>query len=180
MPITESWQVAEIPGPIKANVITKPEVVVAMIKRAEHPLLIVGHKAVDGDVDKEKPIDHLIRIARNSGAPVVATAHVVNEFLMRGFQPASWMPVVDIGNRLVDPDWKGVKGEGQHDLVLITGIPYYMEWVVLSALKHFAPQLKSISLDRFYQPQATWSFLNISVEEWYKSLKTISEKLGGN
>jgi len=178
MPITESWQTAEIPGPIKANIITKPEVVVAMIKRAERPLLVVGHKAVDGNPDEEKPIDYLIRIADRSKVPVVATAHLVGEFHKRGFQPTSWMPVVDVGNRLVDPNWKGLKDEGQHDLVLITGVPYYMEWLVLSALKHFAPQLKSISLDRFYQPHATWSFLNISVKDWQKSLKTISEKLG--
>lgn len=180
MKATESWQRAEVPGPTKANIITKPEIVVAMIKRAERPLLVVGHQSAEADSSDEKPIDLLIGIAESSGTPVVATAHLVREFLKRGYQPASWMSVVDIGNRLVDPDWKGLKGEGQHDLVLITGVPYYMEWLVLSALKHFAPQLKSISLDRFYQPQATWSFPNIAVEEWRNSLKTIAEKLGAN
>ncbi len=180
MPTTESWQIAEVPGPTKANTITKPEVVVAMIKRAKRPILVVGHKAADVDSNEEKSIDSLIEIADNSDTPVVATAHTVDQFLKRGFQPASWMPAVDIGNRLVDPDWKGLKGEGQHDLILIAGIPYYMEWLILSGLKHFAPQLKSISLDRFYQPHATWSFPNISIEEWRKSLKTIAEKLGGN
>ena len=43
----EPWQTAEIPGPKKALVITKPEVVAAMIKRAKHPVLVVGHKAAE-------------------------------------------------------------------------------------------------------------------------------------
>ena len=112
--------------------------------------------------------------------PVVATAHLIGKFLERGFQPDASMPVMDIGNRLVDPSWKGLRGEGQHDLVLIVGVPYYMEWLILSALKHFAPNLKSASMDRFYQPNATWSFPNISVEDWQKSLKLIAGKTEGN
>jgi len=180
MKTPEPWQTAEIPGPTKANLITKPEIVVAMLKRAERPLIIVGHEIVEGEMEEEKIIDHIIDIAENSGVPVVATAHLAGEFLKRGFRPASWMPVVDIGNRLIDPEWKGVMGEGQHDLALITGVPYYMEWLVLSALKHFASELKSISLDRFYQPHATWSFPNTSIKEWQQSLRAIVEGLGGN
>jgi acetyl-CoA decarbonylase/synthase complex subunit epsilon len=180
MKATESWQRAEVPGPTKANTITKPEIILAMVKRAKRPILIVGHQAIDGELKEEKPIDYLIKIAEKSEIPVVATAHMIDEFLKRGYKPESWMPVVDIGNRLVDPEWKGLRGEGQHDLVLITGIPYYMEWLILSALKHFAPQLKSISLDRFYQPHATWSFPNLSIEDWQKSLIAITEKIGGN
>ncbi|MCK4885653.1 CO dehydrogenase/acetyl-CoA synthase complex subunit epsilon, partial [Candidatus Bathyarchaeota archaeon] len=38
----EPWQTAEIAGPKKALVITKPEVAAAMIKRAKRPILIVG------------------------------------------------------------------------------------------------------------------------------------------
>jgi len=180
MKAAEPWQTAEIPGPTKANVITKPEIVVAMVKKAERPLMIVGHKAVEVGLRKEKSIEYLIQIAKNSGIPVVATAHLMKEFLKRGFQPEAWMPLVDIGNRLVDPNWKGLKGEGQHDLALITGVPYYMGWLILSSFKHFAPYLKSISIDRFYQPHATWSFSNISFEDWYQFLKVIAEKLGEN
>jgi len=172
MAATESWQTAEIPGPKKALIISKPEVVVAMVKRAKRPILIVGHKAVEAEAEDKKPIDFMIQIASSMETPVVATAHMIKEFLERGFEKAFHMPIVDITNRLQDPAWKGLDGKGQYDLAIIVGIPYYMEWLVLSSLKHFS-ELKTISLERFYQPNATWSFPNISIKEWANSLEKI-------
>jgi len=87
------------------------------------------------------------------------------------------MPAMDIANRLRDPKWKGFDGKGQYDVALFVGLPYYMTWLILSGLKHFSSNLKTISLDRFYQPHASWSFPNISVEEWRKNLDTIENKL---
>jgi len=180
MAITEPWQTAEIAGPKKAHVITKPAVVVAMIKRAKRPVLVVGHKAAETELGEEKAIDLIIRFAKAAEIPVVATAHIVGEFIKRGFHPAAWMPAMDIANRLKDSEWEGVDGEGQYDLALFMEMPYYMEWLVLSGLKHFAyKHLTTISLDRFYQPHATWSFPNMKIEGWKKNFEEIVSKLGG-
>jgi len=174
MAIQEPWQTAEIPGPKKAHVITKPAVVGAMVKRAKRPIFIVGHKAVEVELGGEKAIDLVIHLAKDMEIPVVATAHTVGEFIKRGFHPVAWMPAMDIGNRLKDPEWKGVDGQGHYDLAIFMGIPYYMEWLILSGLKHFAyKHLTTISLDRFYQPHATWSFPNMKIEEWTKSFEDI-------
>ncbi len=179
MAISEPWQTAEIPGPKKAHVITKPGVVGAMVNKAKRPIFIVGHKAVEVELGGEKAIDLAIHLAKDMEIPVVATAHIVGEFIKRGFHPVAWMPAMDIGNRLKDPDWKGVDGQGHYDLAIFMGIPYYMEWLILSGLKHFAyKHLTTISLDRFYQPHATWSFPNMKIEEWTKSLEDIG-MLGG-
>ncbi|MGB9756621.1 MAG: CO dehydrogenase/acetyl-CoA synthase complex subunit epsilon [Candidatus Bathyarchaeales archaeon] len=179
MATAEPWQTAEIPGPKKALVITKAEVAAAMIKKAKRPILIVGHKAAEIELEDKKLIDYTIEMARKTNIPIVATAHVVNEFLKIGYQPADWMPAVDIGNRLTDQEWKGLDGKGQYDLALFVGLPYYMEWTILSGLKHFAPNLKTISLDNYYQPHASWSFPNMSIKDWIKNLKVIIEKVGG-
>lgn len=180
MAVPEPWQTAEIPGPKKAHVITRPAVVVAMVKRAKRPIFIVGHKAVEVESGKEKAIDLAIRLAKGTKIPVVATAHIVGEFIKRDFHPAAWMPAMDIGNRLKDPEWKGVDGQGRYDLAVFMGFPYYMEWLILSGLKHFAyKHLTTISLDRFYQPHATWSFPNTQIEEWTKSLEDVISMLGG-
>jgi acetyl-CoA decarbonylase/synthase complex subunit epsilon len=180
MAMAEPWQTAEIPGPKKAHVITKPAVVVAMVKRAKRPIFIVGHETVEVKSSKEKAVDLAIRLAKSGEIPVVATAHIVGEFVKRGFHPAAWLSVMDIGNRLKDPEWKGLDGRGQYDLAVFMGIPYYMEWLILSGLKHFAyKHLTTISLDRFYQPQATWSFPNTKIEEWTKSLEDVISMLGG-
>ena len=135
MKSAEPWQTAEIAGPKKALVITKPEIIAAMVKRAKRPILIVGHKAAEIKLGDESLIDYLIRLSKTANIPIVATAHVVKEFVERGFQPDSWMPIVDIANRLRDPEWMGLDGEGQYDLALFVGIQYYMEWIILSSLK---------------------------------------------
>ncbi|MGQ9507123.1 MAG: CO dehydrogenase/acetyl-CoA synthase complex subunit epsilon [Candidatus Bathycorpusculaceae bacterium] len=179
MATAEPWQTAEIPGPKKALVITKPEVVAAMIKRAKRSILIVGHKAAEIAFEDKKLIDYTIEMTRRANIPIVATAHTVNEFLKRGYQPADWMPAVDIGNRLTDAEWAGLDGGGQYDLALFVGLPYYMEWTILSGLKHFAPNLKTITLDNYYHPHASWSFPNMSIKDWIENLKVIIEKVGG-
>ncbi len=178
MAAAEPWQKAEVPGPTKALVITKPEVVVAMVKRAKRPLLIVGHEAPEINIREKKLMDYAINIAQNGKIPMVTTAHVVGEFVRKGFQPTASMPAVDIANRLADSEWKGLDGNGQYDLAMFMGITYYMEWVLFSGLKHFSQNLKTISLDRYYHPQASWSFPNLSVDDWAQNLEVIVAKLG--
>jgi acetyl-CoA decarbonylase/synthase complex subunit epsilon len=173
----EPWQKAEIGGTEKALAITKPEVVAAMLKRAKHPIMIIGHEAAETEIRNNRAVDLLIQLAIASKVPVVATAHAVKEFVSRGFQPASWTPIMDIANRLRDPEWKGLDGKGPYDLALFAGFQYYLEWLVLSGLRNSAPELKTISLDRFYQPHASWSFPNISLEDWKKNIDVINSKL---
>jgi len=175
----EPWQKAEIAGPKKALLILKPEVVVAMVKKAARPILIVGHQAAEDYSDDVKMIDYAIRVSKTAGIPVVATAHTANEFIKRGFHPAGSMSAMDIGSRLIDPEWKGLDGKGPYDLALFMGLPYYMQFVILAGLKHFSINLKTISLDRFYNPHATWSFPNLSIKDWNESFEIIVNKLGG-
>jgi acetyl-CoA decarbonylase/synthase complex subunit epsilon len=52
-----------------------------------------------------------------------------------------------------------------------------MEWLILSCLKHFASHLKTVSIGTHYQPNASWSFPNLSVEEWESNLRTIIKEL---
>ncbi len=176
----EPWQKAEIAGPKKALLILKPEVVVAMVKRAKRPILIVGHLAAEDYSDDIKMIDYAIRMSKTAGIPVVATAHTISEFIKRDFRSAACMPAMDIGNRLKDPEWKGLDGKGPYDLALFMGLPYYMEFVILAGLKSFSTNLKTISLGRFYDPHATWSFPNLSVNDWNETFKIILSKLGGS
>jgi CO dehydrogenase/acetyl-CoA synthase complex epsilon subunit len=120
----------------------------------------------------------MIRIAQKAKIPVVATAHMQGEFLKRGFHVDASMPAVDIANRLRDSEWKGVDDKKPYSLALFAGIPYYMEGLILSGLKHFSSGLTTVSLDMHYQPNASWSFPNLSVDEWEKNLKVIVKGLG--
>jgi acetyl-CoA decarbonylase/synthase complex subunit epsilon len=138
----------------------------------------VGSNAAKRNLENKLLIEYLIEFAKSSKVPVVATAHIVGEFLKRGYEPADFMSAMDIGNRLADPEWQGVDGKGHPDLALFVGMPYYMESLVLSGLKHFAPDLKTMTLDNMYHPHASWSFANISVKEWIENLTVIIEKCG--
>ena len=108
----EPWQCAEIASTKKANPIQKPEIAVAMIKRAQHPLLIVGSNATERYMEGKQLIEYLIDLANASKVPVVATAHMVGEFIKRGYQPAAFMNAMEIGQRVVDPKWMGLDGNG--------------------------------------------------------------------
>ena len=178
----EPWQCAEIASTKKATPITKPEIAVAMIKKAQRPLLIIGSNATERYMAGKQLIEYMIDFANASKVPVVATAHMVGEFIKRGYHPASFMSAMDIGQRIVDPTWQGLDGKGHPDLVLLVGLPYYVESLMLSGFKHFAPELKTMTLDNLFHVHASWSFPNATLEEWANNLKvmTLKFKDGGN
>ena len=174
----EPWQRAETAGPLRAHVLTKPDVAVALIKKAKRPIIVAGHNVTGEPLKSAEPIDYVIQISRAGNIPVVATANVGKTFLERGYEPAALMGAMDIANRIKDESWMGLDGKGSYDVLLILGLPYYMEWLILSGLKHFA-KLTTLSLGRYYQPHATWSFPNVSSEVWEGNLKAIVKGLGG-
>jgi acetyl-CoA decarbonylase/synthase complex subunit epsilon len=49
--------------------------------------------------------------------------------------------------------------------------------MMLSTLKHFAPKLKTISIDRFYHPNAQFSLENLSPEKWKEGLDALLKVL---
>jgi anaerobic carbon-monoxide dehydrogenase, CODH/ACS complex subunit epsilon len=173
MSIIEPWQIAEIPGPKKATVIAKPEVIDAMIKRSKRPVLIVGHLAAEVRLGDKTMIDYLLELGKTRNIPVIATGNTNLALVNRGYTQAAILPAVEAGQRLADPEWKGLDGKGPYDLAIFAGLPYYMGWTILSGLKHFAPQVRTLSLDSGYQPHASFSFANISAEEWRKNLVAI-------
>ena len=175
----EPWQCAEIATSKKANPIQKPEIAVAMIKKAQRPLLIVGSNATERYMEGKQLIEYLIDFANASKVPVVATAHMVGEFIKRGYQPAAFMNAMEIGQRVEDPTWQGLDGKGRYDLVMMVGMPYYMEALILCGLKHFAPDLKTMTLDNLFHVHASWSFPNATLEEWAANLKVMTSKFNG-
>ena len=166
-------QTAEIAGPKKAFVISKPVVAASMIKRAKRPLLVVGSKAVDIKTEDGDLVDTAIRLSATGKFSVVATAHLIVEFLKRNAEGIHSMQMMNLGDRLRDPDWTGLDGKGAYDLVVFTGTIYYIEWLVESGLKNFASDLRTISLNRHYQPNAHWSLGTMPEGQWRDFLDEI-------
>ncbi len=174
MSSADPWQTAEVAGPKKATVITKPSMVKAVIGNAKHPVLLVGHRAASTEIDGKKLVDYLLVLARVHRIPVIATGHVNRALRDRGYNQAVIMPAVEAGQRIADPEWSGPERKGPCDLVILAGLPYPMAWTLLSGLKHMAPHTKTIVLDNTFQPNATFSFANLSLKDWQENLEAIT------
>jgi acetyl-CoA decarbonylase/synthase complex subunit epsilon len=153
------WQPTVIAGPKQALLVT-PETAKMMLKKAKRPLLVLGPLA------KEEPlISHSIDIAEKWDLPIVTTADTFKSYMERGIETKAY-GAVEILNLLKDPEWMGLKGEGQHDLVIFIGGIYYMASQGLSTLKHFAPHLKTLTLCKYFHSNADASFPNLKDGEW--------------
>jgi len=163
------WQPTVIAGPKQALLVT-PETAKLMLQKTKRPLLVVGPYA------KNEPLKSYVKdIAEIWDLPIVTTADTFKTFYEDGIETNSY-GVVEIINLLKDPEWKGVKGEGQHDLVVFVGVIYYIGSQGLSTLKHFAPHLKTLTICKFFHSNADASFPNMKDEEWYGYLEKMKTK----
>ncbi|MEM3563418.1 MAG: CO dehydrogenase/acetyl-CoA synthase complex subunit epsilon [Candidatus Jordarchaeaceae archaeon] len=169
------WQSANWGGSKNASVLMSGQVAAKMIKKKKRCLLIVSANAIR-ELDGKRLVDYAVEIGK-AGIPVVATANMVKELRSAGFDKAVDMQLADITNRLRDSKWKGLDGKGHYDCVIYLGGIYYIQSQSLSTLKHFAPNILTISLDREYQPNASFSFNNLKPSEWKKELDDLVAEL---
>ncbi|MFQ6053610.1 MAG: carbon monoxide dehydrogenase beta subunit family protein, partial [Candidatus Bathyarchaeia archaeon] len=116
-------------------------------------------------------------LSKIGNVTVAATGHLVAEFIRRGAENVHPIPLMNLGDRLRDADWGGFDGGGAYDLVLFVGFAYHLEWLVLSGLKSFATNLRTISLDNTYQPNASWSLGSMNGGDWREVLDRIASIL---
>lgn len=139
------------------------------ILKARRPLLVLGPRLIKWSLDGKLPIEYALDIAKTANIPICATAHVKGKMTELGVKPDSVYDVVEIVNALKDPDWQGVKKEGNHDLVIFLGVRSDLEEQCLSVLKHFAfNHLKTMTLDKYYFPHANYSLPNFRKDEQWK------------
>ncbi len=141
-----------------------------LIQKAKRPLWVLGPLLSEWALDGKLLIEYALEIAKAANIPICATAHVKGKMTELGVKPDSVYDAVEIVNALKDPDWKGVKKEGNHDLVIFFGIRSDLEEQCLSVLKHFAfNHLKTMTLDKYYFPHANYSLPNFRKDEQWKA-----------
>jgi len=175
--LTRPGQTGEIAGPKKAILFPNPSVAATMIKKAKRPLFVVGSKSVEINTDDGTLLDYVIKISKEIELTVAATAHLIGEFKRKEAKNVYSIPFMNLGDRLRDKNWEGFDGKGPYDLVMFAGAPYYMEWLVLSGLKNFHQELRTMSLGSLYQPNASWSMGTVNHSLYVKNLNEIIEKL---
>jgi acetyl-CoA decarbonylase/synthase complex subunit epsilon len=165
-------------GTKSARLIEDPDEYAHYIKRANRPLLIIGPRTLSMKIGDKLLMEYAIAVANAGNMPICATAHTKKKLVELGVEPASSHDIIEILNDLKDPEWKGVKGEGNHDLVLFLGIRTDLATQGLSTLKHFAPHLKTMTLCKYYYPHASYSLPNYRKDDkWKEVLETLIEKL---
>lgn len=152
-----------------ARVIEDPSQYASFIQKAKRPLLVLGPLLSEWSLDGKLLIDYALEIAKAANIPICATAQVKAKLTELGATPDSVYDAVEIANALKDPDWRGVRKEGNHDLVLFFGIRTDLAEQTLSVLKHFAPHLKTMTLCKFYYPNANYSLPNFRKDEKWKA-----------
>jgi len=178
MAMAVPWQTGNIVGPKNALLLT-PENCARLLKAAKRPLVVVGAQATKASVGLPNLADYVIRIAKAIRAQVAVSPVLQPDFERPGSMHVFGLGLEDLTNRLKDKQWKGFDGKGAYDYVLMIGGVYYFESQMLSTLKHFAPHVRTVSLDRFYQPNATFSFSNMDLDKWKEGLNAMIGELGG-
>jgi acetyl-CoA decarbonylase/synthase complex subunit epsilon len=127
---------------------------------------VIGHRSLIVGEDGEQAIDLLVRGALKTEIPIAATGDTGSALAERGVQPALCISAMTLANLLADPGWTGADGGGPHDLVLVAGLSYALEWTLLSGLRHGAPHLITVSLSPGYEPHASFSLPNLTWPAW--------------
>lgn len=162
------FDTGNIPGPKMAKAVM-PSVPGKMLARAKRPLLIVGSKVHEKDV-----LARAIAIGK-AGVQIAAVGNAYTSLGDKGLD-VHYANMHALASYICDPGWKGLDGKGNYDLVVFFGITYYYASQAISALKNFS-NIRVISIDRYYHPNADMSFGNLKDDVFIEALDQIIKEL---
>ncbi|MGQ9468793.1 MAG: CO dehydrogenase/acetyl-CoA synthase complex subunit epsilon [Nitrososphaerales archaeon] len=168
------WQIGDIPGPKQASII-KPEMFPKVAKTLKRPLIVVGSRKEA--LEDEDMVSYIAMLAKSINSPLAVSPSLFKKFMMFDDIKVICMGTEDLVNRLKEKEWKGFDGNGNYDSVLFVGGIYHFQSLMLSTLKHFAPHLRTFSIDRFYHPNAEFSFENMDKEKWVQEFKKMVDTI---
>jgi acetyl-CoA decarbonylase/synthase complex subunit epsilon len=151
------WDVNTLTGTKTARIVEDPVQFASRIKKAVRPLYILGPDVLDRKIGDRLFLEYCLDVAKAGNLPICATAHVLKKMSEMGATPDSTYDIIEIINHLKDPEWQGVRKEGNHDLIVFSGVRCDLAERGLSTLKHFAPHLETMALCRFSHPNADFA-----------------------
>jgi len=158
------FNTGNIPGPKMARAVM-PAIPGKMLAKARRPLLIVGSEIHDDEV--------LARVVKMGKAGIqIASIGDSYKYLGDKGLDAHYANMHALASYLCDPQWPGFDGKGGYDLVVFFGITYYYASQAISALKNFS-NIKVISIDKYYHPNADMSFGNLKKDVFIAALDEV-------
>ncbi|CAG1000647.1 MAG: CO dehydrogenase/acetyl-CoA synthase complex subunit epsilon [Candidatus Methanoperedens sp.] len=162
------YQTGNIPGPKMAHAVM-PAVPGKMLIKAKRPLLIVG-----SEIDDEDILARVVMFGK-AGIQIASVGDSYKHLSGKGLD-AHYINMHALASYLCDPQWPGLDGKGGYDLVVFFGITYYYASQAISALKNFS-NLKIISIDKYYHPNADMSFGNLKRDVFIAALDEVIAQL---
>lgn len=162
------FDTGNIPGPKMARA-TMPAVAGKMLAKAKRPLLIVGSQVHDEEV-----LARAVAMGKG-GIQIAAVGNAYKSLGDKGLD-VHYMNMHALASYLCDPNWRGLDGKGGYDLVVFFGITYYYASQAISALKNFS-NIRVISMDKYYHPNADMSFGNLKKDVFIEALDMVIAEL---
>ena len=162
------FDTGNIPGP-KMGRAVMPAVTGKMLARAKRPLLIVGSQVHEEDV-----LARAVALGK-TGVQIAAVGNAYKSLGDKGLD-VHYANMHALASYLCDPNWRGLDGKGNYDLVVFFGIKYYYASQAISALKNFS-NIRVISMDKYYHPNADMSFGNLKKDVFIEALDMVIAEL---
>ena len=164
------FDTGNIPGPKMAKAVM-PAVSGKMLTKASRPILIVGSQ-----IHNKEELERVIAIG-STGIQIAAVGNAYKSLWDKGLN-VRYANMQALVSYLSDPNWPGFDGKGGYDLVVFFGITYYYASQAISNIKNFS-NLKVISLDKYYHPNADMSFGNLKQDVFIAALDEVITQLPG-
>ncbi len=176
--MSKPYQKANIPGPEVGVSVSDPATLATIIKKSANVLLVIGAESIKENIGNRTYAEFLLELGEKINATIISTT-TAYKFLSEKAKSTEMnvMSLVNITNRLRDPNWLNIKGKGEkYDLVAFGGFLVYYLSQSLSTLKNYT-QYRTVCLERFHHPNARFSLPNIEKLEWENYLEEVISKL---
>lgn len=170
----EYWLRGDIPpGPIKVTVLTDVKKIAEILIRFKNSIVMLLGSQLHSieELIGEKIIEKFIEIAEIvDGDIIVSDSKTVRRLDALGYKRCKILfPLEIIQSVLYD--------NSKYKLVVLTGFRYSYAWLLLNHLKHYRPNLTTLSLDPYAQPNATWTMPSLPLQIWFKNLVQLTDIL---
>ncbi|MFX1511091.1 MAG: carbon monoxide dehydrogenase beta subunit family protein [Promethearchaeota archaeon] len=171
---TSPWQIGNVPGPTVAKSL-QSKTFTRLMKKSS--VFVIGTKIGDESEEGEF-LRKISKIIASKGIPIVASLSSEKLLTEQGVEVKLAMNLPTLTKKLAEEDWDNLGFEAE--IIAISGFHYYYQSQAFSAIRNNSETLKTISLDPYFSPNATFSSPTIvknKLPEWYEEMITAAEAI---
>lgn len=170
----EYWLRGDIPsGPIKATVLTDAKRIAEILLQFKgSTIILLGSQLCQiEELIGEKVIESFTQIAEIIGSDVVVSdSKVIERLDALNYRRYKILFPLEVAQNITK---NGLK----YKLAVLVGFRYSYAWLLLNHLKHYRPDLNTLSLDPYAQPNATWTTPSLPLQIWFKNIVQLTDTL---